>query len=182
MKVYALALLALVGCGAAEQHPPVPTQEPRPDTAITDEQVQEYYDEFMQLCDYTNHTLCHTNAPKLRSIQIVDKEELLKQAAKIKVTSTTTVGLCVYSYRTNNPTNIISSNVYLLNNNGYGQNWYPDELRALIFHELGHCLLQLEHPNPTRPSTDPAIMNYQMYRLSIYQSNWDTMVTELFAH
>ena len=180
MKVYALALLAtLVGCGTTE---PLPTPHTHTlPTAITDEQVHSYYQEFIQLCNTYDSITCHTNAPKLKSIQIVDKATLDKQAARIRAATPSTVGLCLYSYYTSNPSNIISSDVYILNDNGSGRNWYPEELRALVFHELGHCLLQLYHPNPTRPFTDPAIMNSTMYTLKVYQSHWDAMVSELFT-
>lgn len=174
MKVYALAFLALVGCGAAVEKP---KEEPRPTTVITDEQVQEYYDQFIQLCNQFDSANCHTYAPKLQLIKIVNRDEL----TKLMPANPKAVGLCSIFWK-GPRTNVTSSNVYLLDNNGYDKNWYPDELRALLFHELGHCLLQLDHPNPARPATDPAIMNYQMYQLKVYQSNWDAMVTELFTN
>jgi hypothetical protein len=164
----------MVGCGALE---------PRPETAITDEQVNEYYQEFVQMCHDTNHTKCLTNIPKLKSIQIVDAATLAKHSKPVGGDPQyKKVGLCTYRYHTSKPNAIADSNVYLLNNNGYGENWFPEELRALLFHELGHCLLQLDHPNPTRPPTNPAIMNHRMYPHQTYIDNWDTMVAELFTN
>ena len=181
MKVYLSALLLLVGCGSAEsQRTLTPGQEPRPKTTVHDQQVKEYYDEFVRLCDYYNSSTCATNMPKLRYIKIVDKKELMLHAEEINMGSKTeAVGLCVYYY--NPKTNaIVESYVYLLDNNGYGENWFPEEVKALVFHELGHCLLRLDHPNPARPETDPAIMNYRMYSRDTYTNNWDSMVHEMF--
>lgn len=174
MKVYMLALL-LVGCGSIEN------QEPDPSTNISDSTLNEYYTQFIQECKAVSHTLCATNTPKLRTIQFVDEkfiDDLAKNAGN-PPPITKRVGVCVAEYRLDT---ITRSYVYILKHDGYNYAWHPDALRALVFHELGHCLLQLDHPSPARPSTDPAIMNSQMYSVKTYQLNWESMVAELFQH
>lgn len=182
MKVYLLALFTLVSCGSADlvETQPQPKREHRPKTAITNEQVKEIYEEFTSLCNTYSSSICAKNINKLRFIKIVNKKELNKYAENSDSNVSNPAGLCVYYYSPKTKA-IVESYIYLLNDNGYGENWFPLELKALVFHELGHCLLQVDHPKPARPNNNPAIMNWRMYSHETYIKHWDEMVNELFT-
>jgi len=45
---------------------------------------------------------------------------------------------------------------------------------GLMYHELGHCILNLEH-------SETGIMAPVMYSESYYEENWDELVEELFT-
>lgn len=55
------------------------------------------------------------------------------------------------------------------------EGWHPNDLRTLMYHELGHCLLDLEHTKGT--IMDPYPLSVPRPWESI---SWETRVEQLF--
>lgn len=53
---------------------------------------------------------------------------------------------------------------------------FPLTKKALLYHELGHCLLGLEH----KEVQPPVIMNPSLLLEIYYKANWTKLVDELF--
>lgn len=49
----------------------------------------------------------------------------------------------------------------------------PASCKAVVYHELGHCVLKQEHRKNS-------LMNWVMYQESVYEQRWEGFVTELF--
>lgn len=166
MKRLCLSLLSILVAGCGSTSLPI-------SLSINSEYVKTYYEEFIALCNRYSRVDCLTNSTKLHFIKVVGDEEFQRNVPN----SQSKVGLC--SYMTNMITNtIIESEIYLLDHNGHHESWYPDQVKGLVFHELGHCLLRLPHTNS---ETEPSIMNSKMYTNDVYSTYWHQMVYALFT-
>lgn len=57
------------------------------------------------------------------------------------------------------------------------------EKEIVVFHELGHCLLNYDHMNAVDSNGMPAsIMNWQMFSGAYYNSNREQYLTQYFGH
>lgn len=56
------------------------------------------------------------------------------------------------------------------------------EKEVLLFHELGHCVLHLEHNNETNIEGMPeSIMHYSVFDASYYEANRESYLKQLFG-
>lgn len=82
----------------------------------------------------------------------------------------TTVGLCSWN---NYPDGTRASSIQILRN-ANGMPWDPVQLRTVLYHELGHCLLGLDHtPANSHQIMDPVVSLTSDEMVS----NWDKLVT-----
>jgi hypothetical protein len=89
-----------------------------------------------------------------------------------ETTTTADVGLC--EFNASGPTVTIS--------NDAAQNYGPESLEALIYHELGHCLLTLEHNEDLNSDGTPASMMYPTGVDGLtYMNNRAAYLNELFS-
>ena len=59
-------------------------------------------------------------------------------------------------------------------------NNYPEGLKLLVYHELGHCVLGLAHiPNPFGLAIMNPYLNFK--DLDSYYDSWETMIMTLFS-
>lgn len=162
MKTFLTILLTgiLIGCGTSEQ--PVMTDEKTKKEPVTqnDPYLQQYMNHFYGICIQTTASnRCKENLKKFKSINFVDSFN------KDLDPNGTVAGVCwwtKYSRRVEIKRNITQ----------------PGSMKekALIFHELGHCLLDLGHSDPSTKM----LMNPYLSDESTYVSNWTRLQKELF--
>ncbi len=188
--ILAIALF-LVSCGTEYDpynppSPPPPVYTPPPVTHV-DEAVKVIYDEFVEECYRRGHTTCISTVERrlIESVKVVDVATLRKDPG-----SENRVGVC-YTW-TDSRGNLARAQVEILEHNGSGGKWDPDALKGLVYHELGHCLLALNHvcelvnsDGTTNTSckynaTNPYMMFPTMYWAQVYRDYWGTMVDYMF--
>lgn len=168
-----LLLLLLTGCGSSDPtFYPAPTPVPRNSVPKVDEAVKEYVSGFKDICDSRPSPVCLKRWPRIEYITVVKDEAIRTDAAKDNW-----VGVC-WEY-TDSKHQLVKANVQILDNDGRGNPWDADSLKGIIYHELGHCALNLEHEDS--PYTNPKMMNPSLYSYHIYANNWEKMVEEEFS-
>jgi hypothetical protein len=150
-------LITCVACGTQEDNgivrPALPLEY---DTEI-DAALMPYVQGFIQDCEQ-RRTDCRKRLRLVKEVKVVpithkqDNPDLI------------TVGLC---YK-----NLVASKVHIsdeiLKNSGY-------YIRAVVYHELGHCMYDLEHEGQ-----DGRLMGEVMPSIFTIIQQWPTMVSELF--
>lgn len=115
--------------------------------------------EFLAECEKHESVehICFENLAALRSIQLAPDEVFQKPS---------TIGFCMITGHGSRLISIRRSTAI------------PDSvsLRTLVFHELGHCLLDSGHS----PENSPHIMNPFILPDSFSKDNWHRLVKELF--
>ena len=166
--------LFLASCGSDNKPTfyPAPTPVPRNSVPKVDEAVKEYVSGFKAICDSRPSSVCLKRWPRIEYITIVKDEAIRTDAAKDNW-----VGVC-WEYTDANH-QLVKANVQILDNDGRGNPWDADSLKGIIYHELGHCALNLEHEDS--PYTNPKMMNSFLYSYNIYISNWEKMVEYEFS-
>lgn len=171
--IWILLGFLIFGCGSPiSAHPTPEVVQSRSYMPKIDERIKGYVEEFKGICDLMPSATCLERWSKLDSISIVDMETLRKEAKGERW-----VGVC-WEWTDSNK-NLIRSHIQILNNDGHGSDWDKDALKGLVYHELGHCLLRLEHTSSF--ANNPKMMNPSMYPTSVYINNWDNMVKEMFS-
>lgn len=152
----------LIGCGSGEE--PVMSVNKQPEDKKqkekNDEYLEKYLDHFYGICIQTTAAnRCKENLKKVKSINFVDSfDEKTDPNGMV-------AGVCWWS-RTERRIQIKRNMTKL----GSMQE------RALIFHELGHCLLDLGHSN----RQTNMLMNPYLFDEQTYTSNWTRFQNELF--
>lgn len=164
MKLFLTSLLAtfLVACGTQEAELPVIEKEENPKSNNSDPYLSQYLEHFYGICLQTSAAnRCKENYKKLISINFVDSfgEEIEKDNVLV-------AGVCWWSKNTRR--------VQL--KRGLTESGSMKE-RGLIFHELGHCLLDLGHAN----ASTKMMMNPYLFDEKTYADNWDKFQKELFG-
>lgn len=164
----------LVACGTQEtvtttlRNPTEPTDKPTKPTETNDSRIQKYVDEFKQRCIDLNHRACLKRWTRLESVLFVERSVIQNEPG-----SENRVGVC-YVWEDGNK-RLVKAKVQILQD----IEWNDEELKGLVYHELGHCALGLDHTNGTKGH--PTIMNPYLYHAMIYIEFWEQMVSELFA-
>jgi len=170
-----LIILLLLSSCSVEDQPIYPSPEPpKPYSPIanTDESVRKYVKEFKHICDIRPSSLCLSRWPQLESVTVVNIETLRKDS-----NGEQWAGVC-WQWTDGNG-KLVKASIQVLDDDGYGNKWNADSLRGLMFHELSHCLLDMDH-TPS-PESNPKMMNPFLYPTQIYIDNWDKMVEDVFA-
>ena len=164
----------MYNCGNTDKPIYPTTEQPKPYTYVLkpDESVKEYVQEFKRICDIKHIVVCLARWSKLKTVTVVDEATLRKDSKGEKW-----AGVCWEWTDSNN--NLVRADIQVLDNDGYGNKWSPESLEGLIYHELGHCLLDLEHE--ASPPDRPKMMNPALYDNQVYVDNWDKMVEEEFS-
>lgn len=158
MKTLLTSLLCvtLIGCGADEiKTPAIQSKEAN----NNDPYLAQYVEHFNGICQQTTAAdRCTENLKKLKSIKFADS---IGEDSAEKITA----GVCWWAKKTRRVE--IRRGLF-----------EPGSLqeRGLIFHELGHCLLDLGHSNPE----NIMIMNPYVLPEKTYASSWAKLQNELF--
>ena len=122
--------------------------------------LNQYMDHFYGLCLHTTAAnKCKENIQKVRSINFVDSFDEKTDPHK------SVAGVCWWSK--------LSRKIEIKRN--IAEPGSTKE-KALIFHELGHCLLDLGHSDPNTKM----LMNPYLFDEKTYASNWTQLQNELF--
>ena len=75
------------------------------------------------------------------------------------------------------------SPLIVINLNFWNKPWFSEaDKEQLIFHELGHCILNREHLNDTDSGGNPlSIMNYYHFSNLQYENDYSSYIQELFG-
>lgn len=161
MKKMFMVLLAgsLVACGMEEKKPVI-EEVPEGQSVKSDPYLQQYMNHFYGICITTTAAnRCKENLKKFTSIRFVDSFD--KKADP----DGTVAGICWWSR--------FQRRVEIKRNAVQAGSMRE---RGLIFHELGHCLLDLGHSNPeTKMMMNPILLDEKTYT-----SNWSKLQKELF--
>jgi hypothetical protein len=164
MKTIITSLLVtiLVGCGTNDPNPVlIPTANEGGDQTVSDSYLTDYVKHFYGLCVQTTAAnRCEENLRKLKSIKFVDGFDDQTDP------NGSVAGVCWWtrsSRRVEIKKNIAKTGSM--------------QERGLIFHELGHCLLDLGHANPE----SKMMMSPYLFDEKTYVTNWDRLQKELFA-
>jgi hypothetical protein len=162
-------LTLLVACGQENTIISRRAPEPPPVTLkVDDALLKRYVDEFYQLCVDRNHSTCLDRFKKLESVAFVDATTIQNGEPGAE----NRAGVCyVWSDQYNR---IHKTQIQVLN-----IEWDPKVLEGLIYHELGHCVLGLDHVQGGK--NNPKMMNPYVYYAELYLEYWQQMVDELFT-
>jgi len=128
-------------------------------TSAVDGPIRPHFVEFVEFCKLSSQSdsdTCLANLGKLKSVRL--KSGVLDQE------NPTVIGLCEISI---DRAVTIRSDFF---------NHKSIAFKALVWHELGHCLLDLDHVN----GTNNHIMNANLPSSKILQSSWSVLVKEFF--
>lgn len=124
-----------------------------------DEPIRPHMAEFVEFCRLSspeNWDACYSNLKNLKSVRL--KNGPLNDPQSL------TIGVCFVA---NNRSILIRSNVF---------DSHSLEFKALIWHELGHCLLDFDHIE----GTNSHIMNSMLPSLRSLQLNWENFTKDFF--
>jgi len=166
MKTFLTILLAstLIGCGT-DQDLVLSTEKIKPEEKKeqqekSDPYLEQYLKHFYGICIQTTAAnRCGENLKKLKSINFVDSFDQKTDPDGV------VAGVCWWS-RFERKIEIKRKVAE------------PGSMRerALIFHELGHCLLDLGHSDPKTMM----LMNPYLFDEKTYASSWSRLQTEMF--
>lgn len=158
-----LSVALLTGCGQCEtivNHVKVivdQNYEPKhPVVLSVDPELQPGYDEFL----YYSHVLGVSVNDKLRNVQLVDSVDYT-------IPGEVVIGMC-YVYTASDGT-VAYRDIKILKNLVDD----PLTLRTTLFHEMGHCLLNLQHTGSENGEIMDAVIDISD---SDALSNWDALV------
>jgi hypothetical protein len=161
MKVLLLSALMLTSCGSIEpidwyeenfskEYPPLKKEEPI-------DSLKLILDSFLYDCG----TIYKAD------ISSISKLEFIRYGETASPDQPNTVGLCT-TYPYNNGT-LYKSNIVVKQNDS------AIALKAIVYHELGHCILGLEHTSQESETLMSPIMMSDDY----YENNWDVLVKNM---
>jgi len=114
-------------------------------------EIKHHVAEFLYMCDDSNRAvLCNNNIKLLKSIKFIDKTE------------NNTIGTC---WKCTNGTRKITIRKDVADNNSMF-------MKSLVYHELGHCVLDLNHKNG-KYIMSPYIIDSEYYGIE-----WHSMVKD----
>jgi hypothetical protein len=172
-----IVLTTLVSCKQQKSNPtsPAPTTPPvsQPAASVPISSASQYKDRFVALA--TAHGIT-VDTSKFN----IDYDPALTSGNGV-------LGYCSRGYNGNGT--IAVSAIRL--NQSYWEAWYnagrKSELEQLMFHELGHCLLNRNHNDATVAATDyssqvaVSIMNSYHLSSSLYEYNYTYYLNELYV-
>lgn len=160
-----LPILLFIGCGSALNLSTPLEFRYRFDSTDDGEnrgnlkELQGLYKDFLLYCRYSEQReLCHKNNTRMREVSILDRLDGMDE---------NTVGVCIYGYE--------GRRVALLRSYWNDTNVY--NRRGLFFHEMGHCLLDLEHVDQNTVD----IMTPTLPPTKEFKYNWSFLVEKLFS-
>lgn len=130
------------------------------------EEVMEYYQDFLRECSVRRDPWCFFYQPQLRHIRFADAGVL----GRIK--DGQIVGTCS-SYSRDGGSSIFGTTVRI--DRGFWNDREPIAKKALVFHEMHHCLRRVGHA----PEGAVSIMAPTMAKAT--EDNWNALVDESFA-
>jgi hypothetical protein len=152
---------ACVACGTDDIFQSTPVYNPpinNKHEVEIDEELKLFVDLFMEDCN-TRRTDCKHRLQKIKEIKVVDMPDVDKLDNQV------VIGVCY--------DNIIYKKVHI-NKEMIG---YADKyLQALMYHELGHCMYDLDHVEESDKLMSPAMPSF-----IILLQNWKELVTEMFT-
>lgn len=161
-----LVVIALSACGA-EQALPAQTKIVQFDTFVEERvsvEARPHFVEFIQYCDASVpsvKTRCLSNLNRLTSVSTLYDH--------IPGSEPDTVGVCEFSTQKN------SSRRVTLRGDAFDHDSLS--FKTLVWHELGHCLLDLDHVD----DGDVHIMNSYIPYSTVLALEWADLVKELFG-
>lgn len=148
--------ISVLGCGTYENNVPIQAAE----TEASDDYLAGYVSEFYDICQqFSASNRCRENKQKLKYIKFVDSFDSSVDP------SGSVAGVCWWKKNTRR--------IEIKKDAVPTGSWQE---RGLVFHELGHCLLDLGHSNPE----NKMIMNPYVLSERTYGLNWERMESELF--
>lgn len=174
-----LLLLNSVGCAKPKETAKIPDK-------YHDARLQFYLDEFVADAQKNGVTVSAGIVESLRVMKFVSDVDQEKLARGQAVSGDSgTIGTCA-SFSEQKSMNAGFKTFYT-KANGWSEVWIDDELDAknshpmalkeLIYHELGHCLLGLDHVQPKPHSIMSPEMSLNGKWLT---SNWDSLIEDFF--
>jgi len=163
LVIYALTyfLGACVACGTQElfeSTPPYTTPVNKTYKTEIDEILYPFVAMFLKDCE-ARRTDCKKKLERIKEIKVIDMPDLNESDNEI------VIGLC-YDTLLNRRVHI--NRIIIDFSNQY--------LQALMYHELGHCMYNLDHlKQPDK------IMSPEMPSLLVLMSQWEELVEELFV-
>lgn len=121
-----------------------------------------YVNRFLEFCDYYHTDCSEVNRFSIQLVDIPDRSKLYKL---LGLEYNTTVGLC----------RNISKEIEV--SLAYFKSALKEEIEQLVFHELGHCILNLEHTKDSEVN----IMNPYTLPGYMYLNNYNQLINELFS-
>ena len=150
-KITAIVCVAFSGCVSVSKH----DTDSLLKLTIMPEDVRPFFEEFMELCDKSKYARrCQKNLLGFYGVQYIDKlEEVF-------------VGHCTYFETFYQKFSSIKLRADYKNKPYYVK-------KALIFHELAHCLLDFDH-------VEDGIMEPSLSGKYRIKENWERWIEELF--
>ena len=164
-----LVVASLVGCGQLQPDNSIYRTPSTGHQLEVKEPLKKIVDEFRGVCKEKNVAKCIKNWDRLQSIEAVPDEVINPNEEDKKNPK---AGVCFMW--TNASGEIVSSKIIV------HERYLTDEavLRGVIYHELGHCTLELDHTAPSW--VDLHMMNPWVYDDEIYDNHWDSLVKDEF--
>lgn len=182
MKVIGILLLTLlISCGkksAGDKYTPPtgPNYSPiftTSDLTLEDIAEEFYIEYYHQKGEHFNGTLPPINFYDLKTLNFVNTQARVPHAVKFEMdfhydaanNQTTMAGVCL-SYPNGQKEILIDTAVWETIGQGFscGNNECYERRRALVFHELGHCVLERQHKDSKYQNFNLSIMNSVLLR------------------
>jgi hypothetical protein len=148
---------ACVACGTNDSQVPAPTADLIERPAI-DSEVKGYVDMFMADCE-ARRTDCKENLAKILEIRVVTIPDLNPKDDEV------TVGLCYDGF--------FFKRIHI---NKIALAYHGRYMQTLIYHELGHCMYNLDHEEKL-----DMIMSPVMPSIVTLVQNWNLLLADLFV-
>jgi hypothetical protein len=158
MRLVLILSLFLVGCGITSGNPGGPTGD------VKDSDLIPYYTRFLNY----NKVITHQDVPPAPSLEIKFSDSLGGRV----------IGLCTWYGNGHRSVQIAK---------WFWQSHGESAKEQLMFHELGHCLLDRQHNDTMVYSVDAnqqvalSVMNSYHLSSSLYEGNYDSYIKELFT-
>jgi hypothetical protein len=161
MKYLLLTALAVTACGTEESDDwrRLSQEQPPPSFKVEEptQTLKQILDNFLHDCGTTYEA----------DVSDVSKLEFIRYGDPATEENPTRVGVCLsYHY---------SSGKLYKSNITVKQMGTPVRMKALLYHELGHCVLGLDHTD----QESKTIMSPFMHNDSFYEENWDKLVKDM---
>lgn len=122
-----------------------------------DPEVQEFVDQFMHDCQLRRKD-CYQKLSRVREIKVIEMVTFAEEEPG------ETIGRCYYG--------TLSSTIHLSKD---AMRYADRYIKALVYHELGHCMYDLDHVE--RPG---AVMSPYLPPLLYLVFQWDALLDEFF--
>lgn len=152
-----LLISACVACGTSDAQKPLEPKLIGPPPAV-DKELRPYVDMFIRDCEARRKD-CQERLSKILEIRVVNMPNFSKKDDEI------VIGLCYDGFL-----------IKRIEINKQIMSYHGRYLQTLVYHELGHCMYDLEHEQRTDMIMSPA-----MPEITILMQYWNDMLAEFFS-